>query len=103
MDDSYICGDRLPKRPNGDKEFLSAMVEGEYISEKALDMLPPSIVAKIDKPTIGITIDEIATITDILIVIRSDEVCRGKKFRLDNFKLLIQSDRIEIYKKVNNG
>jgi hypothetical protein len=46
-----------------------------------------------------IGIKEIDALADILIVIRSNSICDGKKFRFDNFDRLAVSGDIEIWKR----
>ena len=96
----------LPKRGSHDKRLLTELVRGQTISIKAAEMLPPSIkgLAQVisDKvePTIGITIEEIAALSDILIVSHSTElIVRGKQFRLDGFELLVKDRKTSIYKR----
>jgi len=96
----------LPKRGLHDKHLLTELVRGQTISTKAAEMLPPSIkgLAQVisDKvePTVGITIREIAGLSDILIVSHSTElIVRGSVFRLDNFELLVKDRKTSIYKR----
>ena len=106
--DNFYINDKgeLPKRGSHDKNLLTELVRGQTISIKAAEMLPPSIkgLAQVisDKvePTIGITIEEISALSDILIVSHSNElIIRGKQFRLDGFELLVKSKYIDIYKR----
>ena len=67
-------------------------------------MLPPSIRGTVQvvsdrvEPTIGITIKEIAALSDILIVSHSNElIVRGKQFRLDAFKLVVKDRKTSLY------
>ena len=97
----------LPKpRPPHDKQLLATLCKGQSVSQKAYDMLPPSIreVVKVTElePTIGITIPEINALTDLLIVSRSNElIVRGKKFDLErSFKLLVKDRKIELWERV---
>jgi len=51
--------------------------------------------------TMAVTIPEIAKYSDVLLVNRSSENLEGgKKFRLDNFKLLTKQGQLEIWLKV---
>ena len=96
----------LPSRPPHDKQLLATLCKDQSVSQKAYDMLPPSIreVVKVTElePTIGITIPEIDALTDLLIVSRSNElIVRGKKFDLErSFKLLIKDRKIELWGRV---
>ena len=82
----------LPKRPEYDKELLKAMCDCQVVSKKGYEMLPPSIQdivlpTSMKLPDIGITIPEIGSLSDVLIVVRSDEeLSDGKTFRLNKFK-----------------
>ena len=77
------------------------------MSDKGYEMLPPSIrektirLSQTDKwePEIGITIPEINSLTDLLIVSRSNAEISGKKFRFDNFNLIAKSQNIELWRR----
>ena len=105
QDNCYLCDGELPHRPQFDKQFLSALIEGEIISEEAAKLLPKSMTDKVlditneIEPTIPITIKEIDGLTDILIVVRSNMSCNGKKFRFDNFDRILRTGGIEIWKR----
>jgi len=69
-------------------------------------MLPPSMkrVVTVDdkwlEPTVGVTIPEIDALSDLLIVVHSNElIVRGKQFRLDNFELIVKDKKISLYKR----
>ena len=104
----YVDEDgNLPPRPSFDKAFLAALVRGQHISDSAYLMLPSSMRdttfsatnAGVE-PEIGITIPEIAGLTDLLIVVRnSQNLSSGKKFRLDAFDLIVSFEHIEIYRR----
>ena len=104
-DDYYATEDnKLPcPRPEFDKRLLTELVRGQVISIEGRDMLPPSIRKNAQalsnvEPTIGITIPEIAGLTDLLIVVRSlIPLGRGKKFRLDKFKRIVHLSSIELW------
>ena len=105
-DNFYVNSEgKLPARPDFDKELLSNIVTGQRVSDKAYEMLPRSMkkVVKFSmgmEPTVGITIKEIDGLTDLLIVVHSNEIItRGKQFRMDNFKLLVKDRKVSIYKR----
>ena len=97
----------LPKRPDYDKELLTAFCKNQIVSEKGMKGLPPSMrkIVKMqsmhdEEITMAVTIPEIATYSDVLLVNRSlENLENGKKFRLDNFKLLTKQGQLEIYVK----
>lgn len=105
--DNYYVGEngKLPARPKHDKELLTSIVKDQYVTDAGFDMLPPSIreltrsaVANFKEPTTGITIQEINDLTELLIVSRSPKpLYSGKKFRLDNFRLLVEDIQIELW------
>ena len=104
----YVDKDgNLPKRPKFDKELLTAFCKDQIVSEEGFNILPPSIQKVVKKQkdndiTLGVTIPEIATYSNVLLVIRSQEdIIDGKIFRLDNFKCLVKAGEIEIWIKVN--
>lgn len=108
--DNYYVGtssdklaEHLPHRPKHDKLLLSEMCKGQVVSDDAYNMLPLSIQKLItvgENPTIPITIQELAN-CQLLIVSRSiEEFLTGKKFRLDNFKLIVKDRKIEIWSKI---
>ena len=90
-----------------DKELLKLVCTEQFVSDKAFNMLPPSIrnvvhLAEVDfnEPTVAITIKEIAK-CDILIVTRSREtIVRGRQFRFDNFSLVVKQRDIEIWRRI---
>ena len=103
-DNVYVRDDgRLPMRPEHDKQFLKDLCTGGRVSDKAYMMLPLSIreVVEIDNkvPSVPITIKELAE-ADLLIVSRSYELCRGKEFRLDKFRLILRDRKIELWKRI---
>ena len=105
-DDHYVDSHGiLPLRPSHDKTLLRELVRGQIISPEAIEMLPASICNvgvwdNTQEPTIGITILEIDALTDLLIVSRSNGIILdGKKFRFDNFTLLVKCTNIEIWKR----
>jgi hypothetical protein len=105
QNDCYVSEDgKLPKRPIFDKELLNAFVKNQKVSKKGLNSLPPSMqknltIVENENITIGITIPEIAS-SNVIIIIRSDEILEnGKIFRLDNFNLLVKTNKIEIWIK----
>jgi len=101
-DNVYVKEDgSLPMRPKFDKALLTGLVRGLSVSKNGYDMLPNSIKKEVfsdtRQPTFPITIPEISGLADILIVVRSNELCRGKEFRFDNFELLLRQRDIELY------
>jgi len=100
-DNVYVKDDgSLPIRPAWDKELLKGLIDGGRVSDKAYAMLPPSMrkLVEVDTklPNIPITIKELAN-ADLLIVSRSLELCRGKKFRFENFRLLLKDRKVELW------
>lgn len=100
----YLTFDgKLPDRPSHDKHLLSAMVAGQSVSVEGYDLLPPSMQAYCmvaDPITIPITIRELAE-CDLLIVSRSrTNTGGGKVFRLNKFKLLVKTSKIELWRKI---
>ena len=93
----------LPARPAHDKDLLKRLCQDQCVSDEGYNMLPPSIKSVVKfagthEPTIGITKPEIAALSDLLLVSHSNErIMRGKKFRLDNFYLLVPGKRVSIY------
>ena len=109
--DNYLCDGKLPERRMWDKELLKSIVDGEIISKQAAELLPKSIketakdITNEVQPTVGITIEEISALSDILIVVRSGAVCKDnfKKFRFTNFKRILREFNLEIWKRITNG
>ena len=105
LQDRYVSDDgRLPTRPNFDKVWLSAMVENSLISKEGFDTLPLGMqkLATIThgRPTLCITIPEIGTLANILIVTRSYEAMPdGKVFRLEAFEEIAKSGQFVMYKR----
>ena len=104
-DDTYVKDGRLPiGRPDWDKELLTALCKGAFISSEAEKMLPKSISSKTitvsSLVSIGITIPEIDRLAKVLIVVRAGIASNGgKKFRFTNFKNIMKSEQIEIWEK----
>ncbi len=103
---NYYIDDRgqLPERPIFDKKLLFAFCYGQYVSQEGYKLLPPSIKNHVyidnNNITIAITIKEIAELSNVLIVIRSNkDIIKGKKFRFNNFYNLIKQNNIEIWVK----
>jgi len=104
LDNCYVDtnGD-LPTRPSFDKELLNGICKNQSVSPDGFKMLPPSIQKNVNVSnayTLGITIPEIND-SDIILVIRNDELLNGKKFRFDNFKLLVKESQLELWGKVS--
>lgn len=84
----YLVNGKLPLRPNGDKELLSAIVANGVISRQGWAMLPKSIreryVMSYADSNVAITISELGK-ADILLVNRAldEEIHTFKEFRLD--------------------
>lgn len=104
-DDTYVKDGKLPKgRPDWDKELLTALCDEAVVTHKAYDMLPKSIKSKVYaveglNPTVGVTIPEIAK-SKLLIVVRAGIKSNGgKKFRFDNFKKIVKSGQLEIWRR----
>jgi hypothetical protein len=105
--DEYVCGDKLPERPLWDKELLKSVISGGTVSPIGYLMLPLSLQALVsiaqDEPTTPITIKEIDSLSDLLIVSRTRSMCpNGKVFRFDNFELIVKDERIEIWKRISS-
>jgi hypothetical protein len=101
--DIYVYNDgSLPIRPAWDKELLRSFADGEFVSIEAAKMLPPSIRKVVDvdyEPTFPVTIREIAK-SDILLVTRSPAgMGSGKRFRFNNFTLIVSFPFFEIWRK----
>ncbi len=91
----------LPTRPKYDKLLLTELCKGELVSQEGYDLLPPSIqqICMVDhEPSMPITISELDK-CDLLIVSRSSMATsgEGKKFRLDNFKLIVKDRKCELW------
>ena len=103
----YVKEDKsLPKRPDFDKGLLTAVLKGQTVSMKAWQLLPPSMqktvkVSDIADSTMPVTIRELAQ-ADILIVVRSKERCKGKKFRLDKFECILKTEEIELWQRISD-
>ena len=101
--DRYVDNNgKLPTRPFFDKELLHALSYNTCVSKSGYKMLPPSIRKNVyinnNNITCAITINEIANLSNVLIVVRSNKnLLNGKKFRLNNFKNLIIKKNIEIW------
>lgn len=108
--DNYVdTNGKLPSRDSipYDKEFLKAFTLNQTVTQKGYDGLPPSmrkfltVTDDIREITMAVTIPEISKYSDLLIVNRSTEVLEnGKRFRLDDFKLLTKQGQLEIYTRV---
>ncbi len=87
-----------------DKELLTGLVRGCCVSKKGYMMLPNSIKSEVHcdgrELTYPITVPEIEAFADILIVVWSNELVRGKSFRFTNFELLKDQRDISIYKRI---
>jgi len=94
----------LPVRPDFDKKFLANFIEGGLVSERAFNLLPPSLkklvkIGSNSEINTAIKIKELAE-CDLLVVVKSPkEIKNGKTFRLNKFKLLIEDTKIEIWKR----
>jgi len=106
-DNVYVSkGGSLPKRPSFDKELLRCLVKGQIISKEAAKMLPKSIsktacnITDLIEPEVGITIEEIDGLTDLLIIVRSPHCVEGKKFRLNKFRPIVKTKELEIWTRV---
>jgi len=105
-DDIYVSDKgKLPVRPSFDKDLLKCLVKNQIISVEASSILPKSIkdmaydITSRIEPTTGVTIPEIAGLTDLLIVVRSEELLFGKQFRLDNFEQIVCLKELEIWRR----
>jgi len=106
-DNFYINEDgSLPMRPDFDKTLLTALAKNNIVSNEGYNMLPPSIKSVVktsneqQEPEFPITIREINAFTDLLIIVRSNElIIGGKQFRLDNFELLVKDRKIELWRR----
>lgn len=100
QNDIYVKEDgSLPSRPKFDKNLLANLAKSNFVSQVGYDLLPKSIqhlVMVNDNYTYPITIEELNKCR-ILIVSRSRETAIGKKFRFDNFKLLVKGRKVEIW------
>jgi len=102
-----IDGGRLPTRGSWDKELLKTLAKGHYVSDKGYEMLPPSIQAvvkqadKWQEPEFPVTIREIDSLSDLLIVSHSNEVSPiGKVFELNrSFELLTYGKKTSIWRR----
>lgn len=103
-DNTYVKDGKLPVgRPNWDKDLLEALCTNEYISHAGWNILPRSIKKNANlgiEPTIGITIPEIAKSKLLLVVRAGNESNGGKKFRFTNFRRIVKTGQIEIWKKI---
>jgi len=105
--DNYVDNNgNLPKRPDYDKKLLKAFTLNQTVTQNGYDGLPPSmrkfltVTEDLKEITMAVTIPEIAKYSDVLLVNRSSEnLENGKKFRLDNFKLLTKQGQLEIWLK----
>ena len=100
----------LPKRPRWDKTFLTDLIQGQRIlcSAETLKTLPESVLKKgyfTTDPTndydinFGIKTFNTAPV-DMLFVVRSNSEMEGKKFRLDDYTLILKPTKsFEIYKR----
>lgn len=99
----YVAQDgvTLPARPDFDKEFLTEFLAGHKVSAEGEQLLPPSIKKVLGrKSALPVTIRELAS-ADLLIVIKSRQLrfyYPGKKFRFDEFKRILKTEEIEIWK-----
>ena len=93
----------LPLRPDFDKDLLTGLAKGLTVSKAGYDMLPKSIKKEVyhfqtnQQPAFPVTINEIDALADILIVVWSNEIGRGKVFRFDNFEPLLKQRDISLY------
>ena len=91
----------LPSRPSHDKSILSNMLKGHTVTKKGFAMLPNSMKKDVfcdeRSPSFPVTVPEIEALSDIILVVRSIELCRGKVFRLDSFELLLKNRDIELW------
>jgi len=98
--DCYVNNNgNLPTRPSFDKELLTGICKNQSVSTDGFKMLPPSIrksVNVLNTCTLGITIPEINN-SDVILVIRSNEIINGKKFRFNDFKLLVKENQLELW------
>ena len=102
LNDNYVLNDgSLPKRPQWDKALLKTFVAGESLSKAGYDMLPRSMqsIVTIDEPTFTVTIPEIDASADILLVSRSYTKGKGKQFKFDNFKQVLKTGQLEIWRR----
>ena len=102
--DNYVYADgSLPTRTTWDKELLKTFIQFGLISKEGYDLLPPSLqkvsTRALSKPSTPITIKEIATLSDILIITRSKDERKGKRFRLDEFEPVAKEQRLEIWRR----
>jgi len=94
---------KLPMRPEFDKDLLTGLAKGLAVSKAGYDMLPNSIKREVfcdqREPTFPVTVKEIDALADIILVVRSNELCRGKEFRFDNFELMLRQRDIELWRR----
>ena len=108
-DNVYVSEDgKLPSRRgvDFDKELLTGLARGNTVSKKGYMMLPNSIKKEVHcdgrELTYPVTVPEIDAFADILLVVWSRELIRGKSFRFDNFELLKDQRDISIYKRIKS-
>jgi len=108
-DRQYVIDEgRLPVRGNWDKELLTTLAKGNTVSQKGYEMLPPSIQDVVHitsgEPTFPVTIPEIDSLSDLLIVSHSYEISTvGKEFDLDrSFELLTVGKKTSLWKRKGN-
>ena len=104
-DNVYVMENgKLPLRQDFDKELLTGLARGMIVSKKGFNMLPNSIKKEVHcplgiarDPNFPVTIKEIDALADIIIVVRSVEIGRGKEFRFTNFNLMLRQRDIELW------
>jgi len=102
--DNYVYPDgSLPTRTQWDKKLLQTFIELGLVSDAGFRLLPPSLkqiaTKTLGEPTCPITIQEIAALSDILIITRSRDEKVGRRFRLDAFEPILKELRLEIWKR----
>ena len=105
-DNVYVMenGD-LPSRQMYDKDLLTGLAKGLTVSKAGYDMLPKSIKKEVyhfnttQEPQFPVTIKEIDALADIIIVVWSNEIGRGKEFRFDSFELMLKQRDISLYRR----
>lgn len=101
----------LPKRPAFDKTFITDIIKGQRVlcSYETLQSLPKSIISAAKYFTIdtnaeydinfGVSTFKDAPV-DILFIVRNNDTMNGKKFRLEDYELMLKpTNEFEIWRK----
>jgi len=95
----------LPIIEDWNIELVKVLCKDKYLSDKGIELVKDithefNYIDKWQEPEVGITIDEIYGLTDLLIVVNSEcKLPMGKDFDFSLFEPIVQDTKVELWKR----